>query len=159
MVVSKKRNGHKTTKKDVSSEGSTKSSWRSALSHSCEGPIHVSKFESSGPSRSFGPAEPNRLFIMGYDKQDGTQETLKGLRHMSGGSLAHEVKSRDFVRGMFLGVNPKLVAIAQILSSSSSLTPSSNHEPKSILCPTFEFLAFAITEVGHKPRRGGDRGT
>lgn len=96
---------------------------------------------------------------MDYDKQDGTQETSKGLRHTSRGSLAHEVKSRDTVRGMFLGVNPKLAVVAQILSSSSSFTPSSNHEPKSIPCPTFEFLAFATIEVGHKPRRGGDRGT
>lgn len=45
MVVSRKRNRHKTTKKDVSSKGPTKSSWRSAISHSHEGPIHVPKFE------------------------------------------------------------------------------------------------------------------
>lgn len=75
----------------------------------------------------------------------------KGLRRTSGGSLAHEVKSRYSVRGMFSGINPKLGVVAQILSSSSSLTPSSSHEPKSFPCPTFEFLASTATEVGHKP--------
>lgn len=162
MVVSRKRNGYKGTKKVSNSEATSGAGWRPTRSHSLEGPNHVTKQSIQLLNNLSGPKEGVFPSSMGQQSLNGPQPKLDATKPLFGASQAQRVNLRDSVKGKKViaqgrlsSHSPKSAADLQLDTVPLKLASIFNHGSEPLLSAPFKFVANAETKVGHQLERAG----
>ena len=165
MVVSRKRNGHKGTKKGTNLIQTQKFGSRTTHAHSFEGPSHVTKHYTIGSKNSAGLNEAGDPSMMGQFKLNGLQPNVD----MAGNSLGHSQtqngKLRNSVKGKKVIARSRISSLSlksgvdtPVVTAPFKLESISNHGAASLPNAPFKFVANEETMVGHQHAREDDQG-
>nr|POF24341.1 hypothetical protein CFP56_27537 [Quercus suber] len=165
MVVTRKRNGHKGTKKGTNPVQTQKLGSRMTHAHSFEGPSHVAKHSTGGLNALAGLYEAGSPSMLGQFNLNGLQSNVDiagnslGAPKTHKGNLRNSVKGKKVIaRGRISSPSLKSAVDPPVVTEPLKLSCFSNHGADSLTSAPFEFVANEEAVVDHQHVKEGDLG-